>query len=61
MNKSKNTNYNNPPLMLSVTQVASLGISSCTVRKDGFPSLCIGSRSSIFGFMKEKRIILTIL
>lgn len=44
MNKSKYTNYNDLPLMLSVPDVASvLGISRAgayeLVRSDGFPSL----------------------
>ena len=49
MNKSKYTNYDDLPLMLSVPDVASiLGISRAgayeLVRSDGFPSLRIGSR-----------------
>ena len=49
MNKSKYTNYDDLPLMLSVLDVASvLGISRAgayeLVRSDGFPSLSIGSR-----------------
>ena len=49
LNKSKYTNYNDLPLMLSVSDVASvLGISRAgayeLVRSDGFPSLRIGSR-----------------
>lgn len=49
MNKSKYTNYNDLPLMLSVLDVASvLGISHAgayeLVRSDSFPSLRIGSR-----------------
>ena len=49
MNKSKYTNYNDLPLMLSVPDVASgLCISRAgayeLVRSDGFPSLRIGSR-----------------
>ena len=49
MNKSKYTNYDALPLMLSVPDVASvLGISRAgayeLVRSDGFPSLRIGSR-----------------
>ena len=49
MNKTKFTNYNDLPLMLSVPDVASvLGISRAgayeLVRSDGFPSLRIGSR-----------------
>ena len=49
MNKSKYTNYDDLPLMLSVLDVASvLGISRAgayeLVRSDGFPSLRIGSR-----------------
>ena len=49
MNKTKYTNYNDLPLMLSVPDVASvLGISRAgayeLVRSDGFPSLRIGSR-----------------
>ena len=49
MNKSKYTNYNDLPLMLSVPDVASvLGISRAgayeLVRSDGFPALRIGSR-----------------
>ena len=49
LNKSKYTNYDDLPLMLSVPDVASiLGISRAgayeLVRSDGFPSLRIGSR-----------------
>ena len=49
MNRTKYTNYNDLPLMLSVPNVASvLGISRAgayeLVRSDGFPSLRIGSR-----------------
>ena len=49
MNKTKYTNYDDLPLMLSVPDVASvLGISRAgayeLVRSDGFPSLRIGSR-----------------
>ena len=49
LNKSKYTNYNDLPLMLSVLDVASaLGISRAgayeLVRSVGFPSLRIGSR-----------------
>ena len=49
MNKSKYTNYDDLPLMLSVPDVASvLGISRAgayeLVRRDGFPALRIGSR-----------------
>ena len=49
MSKSKYTNYDDLPLMLSVPDVASvLGISRAgayeLVRSDGFPSLRIGSR-----------------
>ena len=49
MSKSKYTNYNDLPLMLSVPNVASvLGIYRAgayeLVRSDGFPSLRIGSR-----------------
>ena len=49
MNKTKYTNYDDLPLMLSVPDVASiLGISHAgayeLVRSDGFPSLRIGSR-----------------
>ena len=49
MNKSKYTNYNDLPMMLSVPDVASvLGISRAgayeLVRSDGFPALRIGSR-----------------
>ena len=49
MSKSKYTNYNDLPLMLSVPDVASvLGISRAgayeLVRRDGFPALRIGSR-----------------
>ena len=49
MNKSKYTNYDDLPLILSVPDVASvLGISRAgayeLVRSDGFPSLRIGSR-----------------
>ena len=49
MNKTKYTNYDDLPLMLSVPDVASvLGISLAgayeLVRSDGFPSLRIGSR-----------------
>ena len=49
LNKSKYTNYNDLPLMLSVPDVASvLGISRAgayeLVRSDGFPALRIGSR-----------------
>ena len=49
MNKTKYTNYNDLPLMLSVPDVASvLGISRAgayeLVRSDGFPSLRIGPR-----------------
>ena len=49
LSKSKYTNYNDLPLMLSVPDVASvLGISRAgayeLVRSDGFPSLRIGSR-----------------
>ena len=49
MNKTKYTNYDDLPLLLSVPDVASvLGISRAgayeLVRSDGFPSLRIGSR-----------------
>ena len=49
MSRSKYTNYNDLPLMLSVPDVASvLGISRAgayeLVRSDSFPSLRIGSR-----------------
>ena len=49
MNKTKDTNYDDLPLTLSVPDVASvLGISRAgayeLVRSDGFPSLRIGSR-----------------
>ena len=49
MNKTKYTNCDDLPLMLSVPDVASvLGISRAgaydLVRSDGFPSLRIGSR-----------------
>lgn len=49
MNKTKYTNYDDLPLMLSVLDVTSvLGISRAgayeLVRSDGFPSLRIGSR-----------------
>ena len=49
MNKTKYTNYDDQPLMLTVPDVASvLGISRAgayeLVRSDGFPSLRIGSR-----------------
>ena len=49
MNRTKYTNYNDLPLMLSVPDVAFvLGISRAgayeLVRSDGFPSLRIGSR-----------------
>ena len=49
MSKTKYTNYNDLPLMLSVPDVASvLGISRAgayeLVRSDGFPALRIGSR-----------------
>ena len=49
MNKTKYTNYDDLPLMLSVPDVASiLGISRAgayeLVRSDGFPLLRIGSR-----------------
>ena len=49
MSKSKYTNYDDLPLMLSVLDVASvLGISRAgayeLVRSDGFPALRIGSR-----------------
>ena len=49
MNKTKYTNYDDLPLMLSVPDVAYvLGISRAgayeLVRSDGFPSLRIGSR-----------------
>ena len=49
MSRSKYTNYNDLPLMLSVPNVASvLGIYRAgayeLVRSDGFPSLRIGSR-----------------
>ena len=49
LNKSKYTNYNDLPLMLSVPDVASvLGISRAgayeLVRSDGFPLLRISSR-----------------
>ena len=49
MNKTKYTNYDDLPLMLSVPDVTSvLGISRAgayeLVRSDGFPSLRIGSR-----------------
>ena len=49
MNRTKYTNYDDLPLMLSVPDVASvLGISRAgayeLVRSDGFPSLRIGSR-----------------
>lgn len=49
MNRTKYTNYNDLPMMLSVLDVASvLGISRAgayeLVRSDGFPSLRIGSR-----------------
>ena len=58
MNKTKYTNYDDLPLMLSVPDVASaLGISRAgayeLVRGDGFPSLRIGSRIVI---PKEKFI-----
>ena len=58
MNKTKYTNYDDLPLMLSVPDVASvLGISRAgayeLVRSDGFPSLRIGSRIVI---PKEKFI-----
>ena len=48
MNKTKYTNYDDLPLMLSVPDVASvLGISRAVayelVRSDGFPALRIGS------------------
>ena len=49
MSKTKYTNYDDLPLMLSVPDVASvLGISRAgayeLVRSDGFPALRIGSR-----------------
>ena len=49
MNKTRYTNYDDLPLMLSVPDVASvLGISRAgayeLVRSDGFPALRIGSR-----------------
>ena len=49
MSKTKYTNYNDLPLMLSAPDVASvLGISRAgayeLVRSDGFPALRIGSR-----------------
>ena len=49
MNKTKYTNYDDLPLMLSVPDVASvLGISRAgayeLVRSDSFPALRIGSR-----------------
>ena len=49
MNKTKYTNYDDLPLMLSVLDVTSvLGISRAgayeLVRSDGFPALRIGSR-----------------
>ena len=49
MSKTKYTDYNDLPLMLSVPDVASvLGISRAgayeLVRSDGFPALRIGSR-----------------
>ena len=49
MNRTKYTNYDDLPLMLSVPDVASvLGISRAgayeLVRRDGFPALRIGSR-----------------
>ena len=49
MNRTKYTNYDDLPLMLSVPDVASvLGISRAgayeLVRSDGFPALHIGSR-----------------
>jgi len=49
LNKTKYTNYDDLPLMLSVLDVASvLGISRAgayeLVRSDGFPSLRVGSR-----------------
>lgn len=49
MNRTKYTNYNDLPLMLSVPNVASvLGISRAgayeLVRSDSFPALRIGSR-----------------
>ena len=49
MNRTKYTNYNDLPLMLSVSNVASvLGISRAgayeLVRSDSFPALRIGSR-----------------
>ena len=49
MNKTRYTNYDDLPLMLSVPDVASvLGLSRAgayeLVRSDGFPSLRIGSR-----------------
>ena len=49
MNRTKYTDYNDLPLMLSVPDVAFvLGISRAgayeLVRSDGFPSLRIGSR-----------------
>lgn len=49
LSRSKYTNYNDLPLMLSVPDVASvLGISRAgayeLVRSDSFPSLRIGSR-----------------
>ena len=58
MNKTKYTNYDDLPLMLSVPDVTSvLGISRAgayeLVRSDGFPSLRIGSRIVI---PKEKFI-----
>ena len=58
MNKTRYTNYDDLPLMLSVPDVASvLGISRAgayeLVRSDGFPSLRIGSRSVV---PKEKFI-----
>lgn len=58
MNKTKYTNYDDLPLMLSVPNVASvLGISRAgayeLVRSDGFPALRIGSRIVV---PKEKLI-----
>ena len=58
MNRTKYTNYNDLPLMLSVPNVASvLGISRAgayeLVRSDGFPALRIGSRIVV---PKEKLI-----
>ena len=58
MNKTKYTNYDDLPLMLSVPDVASvLGISRAgayeLVRSDGFHSLRIGSRIVV---PKEKLI-----